>query len=150
MFGGYSQLWYFGRGGRSFWRRDFLFWFSDLQLSASLMFWSENYILWSQDKLAWFAEPNDKAECSPFLVELLPLFLRLVLEWKTIVTKLIVKDIYHYRTMDVEVFFTQITEKDGYEHFPSSYSLKKVIVILYSPGLDENLLIALSLILDGK
>ena len=52
--------------------------------------------------------------------------------------------------MDVEVFFTQITEKDGYEHFPSSLSMKKVIVILYSPGLDENLLMALSLILDGK
>ena len=47
-------------------------------------------------------------------------------------------------------FFTQITEKDGYEHFPSSLSMKKVIVILYSPGLDENLLMALSLILDGK
>ena len=66
-------------GGHSFWRRDFLFWFSDLQLSASLMFWSENYILWSQDKLPGFAEPNDKAECSPFLVELVPLLLRLVL-----------------------------------------------------------------------
>ena len=69
-------------GGRSFWRRDFLFWFSDLQLSASLMFWSENYILWSQDKLAWFAEPNDKAECSPFLVELLPLFSQIIFGWK--------------------------------------------------------------------
>ena len=45
-------------------------------------------------------------------------------------------------------FITQITEKDGYEHCPSSFSMKKVI--LCSSGLDENLLIALSLILDGK
>ena len=98
-------------GGRSFWRRDFLFWFSDLQLSASLMFWSENYILWSQDKLAWFAEPNDKAECSPFLVELLPLFSQIVFGWKTIETKLIVKQVYHYSTMDVELLLPKSQKK---------------------------------------
>ena len=75
------------------------------------MFWLENYILWSQDKLAWFAEPNDKAECSPFLVELLPLFSQIVFGWKTIETKLIVKHLYHYRRMDEEVLLPKSQKK---------------------------------------
>ena len=88
-----------------------------MQLSASLMFWSENYILWSQDKLAGFAEPNDKAECSPFLVELLPLFSQIVFGLKTIETKLIVKHIYIPLLYNgCGSFIIQITEKDGYEH----------------------------------
>ena len=113
------------------------------------MFWSENYILWSQDKLAWFAEPNDKAECSPFLVELLPLFSQIIFGWKENNRNQTNSQTYiPFPYIGCGSFITQITEKDGYEHCPSSFSMKKVI--LCSSGLDENLLIALSLILDGK
>ena len=136
-------------GGRSFWRRDFLFWFSDLQLSASLMFWSENYILWSQDKLAWFAEPNDKAECSPFLVELLPLFSQIVFGWKENNRN----QTNSQASITLPTWMLNFYCPNHRKRWLWTLSLiifNEKINILYSPGLDENLLMALSLILDGK